>query len=754
MPGCSRQNVVDCTRDQPAVRTVGPVVSNVEMPSLSPEVEQALADIDGETAVVFGRPERVAEACSVLRRHAAGWLPPGPGAAFERLAHLLRSRSGPLVQPVGELLLALATEAGDPWPLLEVALGASDARVISAALELLVDRVCCGSDLLDLEKAGRFAAIVQAAEGPLAADGTLDAIARVLAHVGGPGDDPVLALYLRIGHEPLRRLAGRVLDLPGTPPSERVAVQVLGEEPARVLGPYLAYTRARHVDLLDLTRPDGAPGPLVESLRTAEQRVDPALLREVIADLGWRRVNLGLDVRRVVGVSVDGSLPFLLTPAEAVIFEGCRGARRVFEQLLILAHGGSLAEPSEQAGGRGPIDRFRTYNIAHAEVLADMLDASPLTAERVHGILARMDRIVADFVALFGERTDEAATAEQVYAGLKARVLSELQQADADAWLSPTLTRLVLMFEDPESVREAGTLHGLKRYLHQRGLGLGFGLLETGRGTNRTVDVVVATTRRIVHVARRIEYVDFEPGSGPEAAGGRLPYPVAIVADAFAQQLLHGETSLPSVRVFCYGNEVHYFVAFRNHPVFIRTDFSPPLGGGMIDLQYYGVSKYDLASHPRVSLDGIRSIFERLDFEVEVENTRIHARYDKERALTLGGPLRSRGDAVPAQPLPDGRRLDHRPAGPGRGGQDPRRQGLGRAVRALGRAAARSAAHRRPSRRRGRPAAAGRGQRGATLARDRPLRRPLHGQALGAVHRRPPRPAREAQPHGAGADRA
>ena len=611
---------------------------NVQLPDTTPTIEGALAVIESESAVVFGRAERVAEACAVLRSHARLWLPPAPTAVVGRLARLLRARSGPLVQPVGELLLSLATEAGEPWDLLEVALAASDARVVSAALETLVAWVDRGSVDIDLAKAERFAAIVQSAEGPLARDETLEQIERVLRQVrwpAAPGDDPVLALYKRVGHEPLRRLAARVLDLSGTPPSERLAAEVLGEASARALGAYLVYTRARHVDLLDLARPDGSPGPLVESLRVAEQRTDPGLLRDVIAELGWRRVNLGLDVHPVVGVAVDGSLPFLLTPAEAVIFEGCRGARRVFEHLLIVAHGGTIADGDGRPGGSGPIDRFRTYNLAHAEVLADMLDAGPLTTERVHTILRRMDRIVADFVALFRDRTDEASVAERVYTDLKARVSSELEAAASGASLSPTLTRLVLMFEDPKSAGEVRTLHGLKRYLHQRGLNLGFGLLEAGRGTNRSVDVVIAGARRIVHVAKRIDYVDFEPAPDAGPSRERVPYPVSIVAQAFAQQLLNGETSLPSVKVFCYGNEVHYFVAFRNHPVFIRMDFSPPLGGGMIDLQYYGVSKYDLDSHPRVSLEGIRSMFERLDFEIHVENTRIHARYDKERALTL-----------------------------------------------------------------------------------------------------------------------
>ena len=146
---------------------------NVQLPDPTPTIEGALAVIESESAVVFGRAERVAEACAVLRSHARLWLPPASTAVVGRLARLLRARSGPLVQPVGELLLSLAAEAGEPWDLLEVALAASDARVVSAALETLVAWVDQGSVDIDLAKAERFAAIVQSAEGPLARDETL-----------------------------------------------------------------------------------------------------------------------------------------------------------------------------------------------------------------------------------------------------------------------------------------------------------------------------------------------------------------------------------------------------------------------------------------------------------------------------------------------------------------------------------------------------------------------------------------------------
>ncbi len=56
----------------------------------------------------------------------------------------------------------------------------------------------------------------------------------------------------------------------------------------------------------------------------------------------------------------------------------------------------------------------------------------------------------------------------------------------------------------------------------------------------------------------------------------------------------------------------------------------------MIDLEYYGVSKNEIDLHPNIALDSIQQFFLKLEYDIQVENTRVHARYDKERALSLG----------------------------------------------------------------------------------------------------------------------
>ncbi len=361
------------------------------------------------------------------------------------------------------------------------------------------------------------------------------------------------------------------------------------------------------------------------------------MLCEVISRIGWARLNQGLEVREVVGTSAGG-FPLVMSPVEARLFDGLPGVRRAFSALLVTAIGCPAAGESRPRQAAGAVTQFRDANVVHAEVLGDFLDVAPLTRVRLARLLSRMDRLVSAFVALFGQpggaAHDEAERLRDVYDGLRARIDEALSSTTADP-VPLDVCRLVLPFEDPTTPAAVRTLHGLKRYLHQRGLKLAFALIGAGLQTTRTIDLAVVADGRVGDVTRRLEFIDLEgaPDTGGEAPP--VPHSVRLVADAFAMQLLHAQRIASDVRVFCYGSEVHYFARFRNHPAFIRIDYSPPLRGGMVDLQYLGVSNSELDVHPCVTLDAIRHLFERLDFIVEADATRIHARYDKERAVTL-----------------------------------------------------------------------------------------------------------------------
>jgi phosphohistidine swiveling domain-containing protein len=586
--------------------------------------------IAAEFGVAMGRPEKVQADCERLRALLA--RPPTAPEVGElcQLASLLRQRLGPIAVPLFDLLEEQAAGSEDPWPLLEELLRSRDVTLAQRALGTAERLVDSGSLHLDRRAVQFLADEVETTGSPLGEAESLAGIARLLCRQGtGPGD-PVLGLYLEPAGDSVRGLAARLLDLDGQPAPAARAESLLGPEAYAFLGPYLRYTRATHRDLFHLQPDPGSPPPALPSLRRAEAACGEALLREVIAELGWARVNLGLEVRPYVGVSFGGSIPLMVSPVEAPLLEPLEGARRTAELLVIVAHGG-LPGVGNEAKGEGVVNRFRAYNLAHAEALADILDVSPLTREKVERLLARMDRIVEDFGAIFASHAVECAILPGLYQDLRARVVAEIEKEGAPAQLSAELTRLVQSFEDPRTLGEVRTLHGLKRYLHQRGLRLGFRLVETGGGTNRTVDLVLASRTRVLRSLRKIAYVDFEPD---EAL--LVPYAVAVIADGFSRQLLLGQEAFPGVQIFCYGNEVHYYLTFRNHPALLRIDYAPPLLGGMIDLEYYGVSVYEQSVHPNPALDGLRLFLRRLEFYVQIDGTRVHARYDKERALDLG----------------------------------------------------------------------------------------------------------------------
>jgi hypothetical protein len=602
--------------------------------------DRALSTIEGELAVVFANADRVAAACGALRAAAGGWRDPALVGRLAGVIPLFHKRTGACRAPVLAVLLEAAGAAAEPWPILAGLLAGRDDLVCAPALDAAAALAGAGRITLDRGRVATLAELAEREGSPLAGEACLPALAALLRgpsplSASGP-EDPVRALLRDPDRPPVRRLAARVLDLAGKPAGGEVIGALLDAADAATLAPALAYTRATHLDLVDLVPRPGEPAPVAAALPSVRACCGEAAAADLVGELGWRRVNLGLTVRPVVGVSVDGSLPFLLAPAEARLVETLPGARREFERVLAIGHGGTLdGAAGGAAAGDTAVARFRALNLAHAEVLGDILDIEPLTAARVATILRKMDTIVAEFASLFASRSEDCALLPGLYDGLKARVLREMGAAPAGALLSMELTRLVQMFEDPPRLEAVQTLHGLKRYLHQRGLALGFGLLEASQGTNRTVDLTVVSGGQVSAAVRRIEYVDVDPE--PARAGGppAVPYAVRVVAEGFARHLLHGETALPRVRIYCYGNEVHYFVSFRNHPVFVRIDYSPPLGGGMIDLAYYGVSKYELDAHPGLGLEAIQTVFRRLDFQVEVDTTRIHARYDKERALDL-----------------------------------------------------------------------------------------------------------------------
>lgn len=609
-------------------------------------VATLVQSVSSQLALLTGSVETIRSLCTKIGENLE--CPPSEDdlKQLRTLAHSLHTRTGTRLIPVADLLESVVATCPTPWSLLAEMLLAQDKKVARRALEKAAACVASGTASVDSAMVELLAGRVEAEEAPLGDRQSLETIAGIVRRMPAPqGGDPVKTLLLDSTNRHLRRLAARLLDLDDEPAQEDLARRMLGTEAYEYLAPYLAFTRAGYNDLLYLSGPAHDESSVVEALRQVEEVCGEELLRQVIAELGWPRLALGLEVRPMTGVSIAGSIPFTVSPAEVSLLKSCSDQARCSDEwMLFIAHGGLVAEDQGSANLIGPIARFRSLNILHSELLEVILDVAPLTLERVDRLVAGMDQVVEDFTTLFATHSDECALLPDVYGSLRRDVLHGLDAKTGNTSISAEVTRLTTSFEEPANLGEVRTLHGLKRYLHQKGLALGSRLAGVQGGPQRTIDLVLAHHDDLETI-RRIRYTDFESHSAGRRSGSSIPYPVRVAIEGFARQLISGRRHFPDLEIFCYGNEVHYYLAFRNHPAFVRIDFSPPLRGGMVDLEFFGVSAYELDQHPGLNLDAISVFLRELGFEVTLDDTHVHARCDKDSVLDLGG-LCERADAL------------------------------------------------------------------------------------------------------------
>ncbi|HSN56125.1 MAG TPA: hypothetical protein VLT32_15730, partial [Candidatus Sulfomarinibacteraceae bacterium] len=382
-------------------------------------------------------------------------------------------------------------------------------------------------------------------------------------------------------------------------------------------------------DLVALT--PQRPPPCLASVTRAEAILGRSELGRLLGELGWGRVVWGLEVSRRVGLAVDGGLPLVVRDSEAELLGRVPGVHRVWERWLAVALGSGDRAGGGAAVDRTAVDRFRRSNLLHSEVLAELMTMAPLDGRRARRLIDMVARLAGDFAALFAGSDDDAARAPAVAESLIRPLTAALDGVADDQPAPAAVSHAVLAFEDPARLDDVTSLHGLKRLLHQRGLKAAFRRFRGATGADRTVDLAVWETGHAVVVSRRLRYVDLEGG-----AADRLPLVVALAAESYGRHLLHGLEQLPDLEAFCYGNEIQAYLNFRNHPAFLRIDLAPPLRGGMLDLEYFAVSQYEIDSHPDLELPAIREAFAAFDLDLEVDGVRLHARYDKERALELG----------------------------------------------------------------------------------------------------------------------
>jgi hypothetical protein len=354
------------------------------------EFDAALGVLEAELRVVFAAANRVEAAGATLRRLGLGRTSPLHLARVLRLVPLATARVTPANAACVTLLRDLAATSPEPWLILRGLLAAPDPAVPPAIVDDALALASRGALLVDDAVLQALARAVERENSPLATRAVLEKIAALLQHApADAGDAGTLLERLTATPNPaVQRLIARVLDLPGVPPDPDTTARILGPGLPDVLASCLEYGRATHLDLVDV-RAGGSEPPLATCLPLVHEALGPALTREVIASLGWSRMNLGLEVRPCVGISVNDSLPLLVTPAEASLFDACPDARRAFDRFVILAHGGrpeaagdvdaSPGSASEHAADDSTrmITRFRAYNLLHAEVLGQILDIAP-----------------------------------------------------------------------------------------------------------------------------------------------------------------------------------------------------------------------------------------------------------------------------------------------------------------------------------------------------------------------------------------
>lgn len=615
-----------------------PMKSSSPAGSSDRRISNLLDTIAEEMDLIRGDEDRVTICCNRFR-DLVEHPPSAPDMDhLKKLASFYSNHEGTVSGPVFTLLADISAEMKRPWPLLEIMLGAEDEELQRQALELTCQLIDAGLILVTDDVLETLGCILSIEEGLAADAGTTRCLAKSLRGYfkkrSRRQGDPLVALIFREKRISVRMFLARLLDGEGARVSAASSRLLLGPVTYTLLKPYLDYTGAGYVDHLAIRGTDlGAT--VSASLEKAAGEFGEKAVRDVLAQVGWEHANLGMRFQRFVKIEVSGSLPLMVSPQQALLFMDMREAVVGDSCVVAVAQGFSVSMEEHGTGDDDPIGRFRSLNIVHAELLGEIMDLAPLGRAKVVRILGHMDRIVEDYGILFGAVSKEVRILPNVYETLKRRVLEELEKDEDGFGVNAEATRLLQMFEDPGNLGEVRTIHGLKRYLHQEGLRLGLELVDTSRSPSHSVDIFLSEAGGETTLIQSICYAEFETVAERNSEPW-LIYPIRIVVEGFTRQLLYGQRTFPDINAFVFGNEVHYYIAFRNHPAFLRIDYSPPQRGGMIDLQYLGVSNYELNVHPGSDLEAIQLFFRELGFDVKLDGTRVLVRYDKETSPDLG----------------------------------------------------------------------------------------------------------------------
>jgi len=451
--------------------------------------------IISQCVLVRGDPQEVLNACTDLRHYID---PPLSGlriTALQPLFPLLQKQSGTIALHLFDLLSAAAKSVRDPIPLFIGLLLARDSKLVNDTFVLILQMAADKRIEIDrrllLFIAGRINSGYQKfAEAP-----ALEMISKILhlylSPVAAEKHDLLKKVLCDSRQVDLHALAARLLDHQHVHPDLQISEALLGKKTAAFLFPYLSYTNATFPDLLLIRAHLFSKSEWLGDLIQGEKKIGKNLMRQLIAKIGWKNLNRRFILSSLSYLTFAQAPPLVLHRCEARLFNGGAKTTGISDFYFVVSQGSTAPSPAESKSGADPVNRFRAYNVNHSELLTCFLDVHPLTSRRVIFILKRMKKIVADFVYLFKEFDDECQVLPALFENLREKIIRELKKSRLSPQLSADLTRLVQAFEDPHTLGEVRTMHGLKRYLHQKGLSLGFKLVAAADAPNQSVSLAM-----------------------------------------------------------------------------------------------------------------------------------------------------------------------------------------------------------------------------------------------------------------------
>ena len=274
------------------------------------ELSTIIRGIAVEFDVVMGNPGRVKTYCSRLLKLLEN--PPSSTDLehLDKLVPLLPKKMGAIVNPLFDLFYDISKNIKNPWPFLQGLLSARDANLVLKALNLAASLAQSGALKVEPQVLGFFADKIESDGSPLNNPEGLAVTAKIVHCFSEHG---AMDIFLHQKDIKLRRLAARILDLPGVPVPEDVVSEALGDDAFGFFMPYLLFSRASYSDLLQIIPTPGKPAPALNKMRSVESSFGKQILKEIVSRMGWQGINFGIEGNRLIGLKIGDSFPLIIS---------------------------------------------------------------------------------------------------------------------------------------------------------------------------------------------------------------------------------------------------------------------------------------------------------------------------------------------------------------------------------------------------------------------------------------------------------